>query len=153
MLLNSDLREFIASLNSNKVEYLVVGAFALAFHGIYRYTADLDLLVNRTLENAARVIRAIEQFGLGSLGVSVSDLSTQDQIVQRGVEPNRIDLITSITGVTFREAWASRVAGEIDGIPTQYIGRGELIRNKEVTGRPRDLADVDELKKRIDAKL
>src|SRR5436309_1847078 len=147
MRLSSDLREFIASLNSNEVEYLVVGAFAMAFHAIPRYTGDLDLLINPTGANAARVVRAIEQFGFGSIGIQAADLSIAGQIVQLGIEPNRIDLITSIDGVSFEEAWISRLTGEIDGVPTHYIGRNELIRNKESVGRLKDLADVDDLRR------
>lgn len=94
MPLNSDLRQFVALLNSNEVEYLVVGAFAVAFHGHPRFTADLDLLVRPTPENAARVLRAISEFGLGSLGIAALDLQTPEHVIQLGVKPNRIGLLT-----------------------------------------------------------
>lgn len=148
MLLNNDLREFVALLNSNGVEYLVVGAFAVSFHGCARYTADLDLLVRPTPENANRVLRVLSEFGFASLAITAQDLQRPEYVLQLGVNPNRIDLLTSITGVTFDEAWANRCDDEIDGIPTHFIGRDELIRNKEATGRPRDLGDVDDLRKR-----
>jgi hypothetical protein len=148
MQLSSDLREFIALLNSNDVDYLVVGGLAVAFHGAPRFTADLDFLVRPTRENALKVIRAIDEFGMGGVGVTADDLSSPDQIVQLGVKPNRIDLITSVAGLTFEEAWVSRIPGEIDGITTQYIGRDALIRNKEATGRRQDILDADKLKRR-----
>lgn len=147
MLLNKDSLEFVVLLNSNKVEYVIVGAFAVSFHGYPRYTGDLDLLINPTAENASRVVRALSEFGFASLAVTTEDLQRPNYIVQLGVHPNRIDLITGITGVSFEEAWASRCAGDIDGIPTHFIGREELIRNKTATGRPRDFGDAEELRK------
>jgi len=126
----------------------VVGGLAVAFHGAPRFTADLDFLVRPTRENALKVIRAIDEFGMGGVGVTADDLSLPDQIVQLGVKPNRIDLITSVAGLTFEEAWLSRIPGEIDGITTQYIGRDALIRNKEATGRRQDILDADKLKRR-----
>ena len=148
MPLSSDLREFVESLNSNGVEYLVVGAFAVAFYGCPRYTADLDLLVNPTAENARRVINALAQFGFGSVGVSPADLQSPGTVIQLGLKPNRIDLLTSISGVEFEEAWQGRKHATLDGISVHYIGRKELIRNKEATGRARDLGDAEELRKR-----
>jgi hypothetical protein len=134
-------------LNSNRVEYLVVGAFAVSWHGFPRYSGDIDFLVRPETANAERVVRAIAQFGLGSLGISVADLNVPGKVVQMGFEPNRIDLMTSVTGVTFEEAWQTRCLGKLDGIAVDFIGRGELIRNKEATGRPKDLIDAIELRK------
>uniref|UniRef100_Q029N6 Nucleotidyltransferase family protein n=1 Tax=Solibacter usitatus (strain Ellin6076) TaxID=234267 RepID=Q029N6_SOLUE len=148
MPLNRDLREFIELLNSNEVEYLVVGAFAVAFHGFPRYTADLDLLVRPTAENADRVICALSQFGFGKLGIEATDLCSPGMVVQLGVKPNRIDLLTAISGVSFDEAWATRSDATLDGISAHFIGRAELLRNKEQTGRAKDLGDADELRKR-----
>lgn len=115
MPLNKDLREFIELLNSNKVDYLVVGAFAVAWHGRPRFTADIDFLVRSTKENAEAVVSTLRAFGFASLGIAPDDLNKPGQIVQLGVRPNRIDLITSISGVDFETAWANRVSGEIDG--------------------------------------
>src|SRR6185437_10292601 len=98
MTLSKDLREFVELLNANKVEYLVVGAFAVAFYGIPRYTADLDLLVRPTPENGTRVLRALNEFGFGSPGLTVHEFSSADKVIQLGVSPNRIDLLTSISG-------------------------------------------------------
>jgi hypothetical protein len=135
-------------LNSNKVEYLVVGAFAVAFHGYPRYTADLDLLVRPTADNADRVLSALREFGFGGLGIKMVDLCSPGMVVQLGVKPNRIDLLTGISGVTFDEAWATRQDGEMEGIATQFIGQAELIRNKEKSGRAKDLGDAEELRRR-----
>src|SRR5271157_4389017 len=99
MPLNKDLREFLGLLNSNGVEYLVVGAFAVAFHGFPRYTADLDLLVRPTAGNADRILRALSEFGFGSLGIRAADFCKPGMVVQLGVQPNRIDLLTAISGV------------------------------------------------------
>jgi hypothetical protein len=104
MPLNRDLRQFIECLNSSTVEYLVVGALAVSWHGLPRYSADVDFLIRPTIENAAQVLHAIALFGLGSLDISVDDLAVPGKVVQLGYEPNRIDLLTSITGVTFEEA-------------------------------------------------
>jgi len=148
MQLNKDLREFIELLNSNKVEYLIVGAFAVAWHGRPRFTADIDFLLRPSQENATAVLAAIKAFGFEDLDITIEDLSKPHQVVQLGVKPNRIDLITSISGVEFEPAWASRAPGQIDGIPVQFIGREDLIRNKESSGRPKDLGDAYELRKR-----
>jgi hypothetical protein len=148
MPLQKDLREFIELFNSNRVEYVVVGAFAVAYHGYPRYTADLDLLIRPTLHNAERVVSAISQFGLGGIGIGVADLTGEGKIVQLGVKPNRIDLITTLSGVTFDEAWESSEAADLGGVPVRYIGRSALLRNKESTGRAKDLGDADELRKR-----
>lgn len=149
MPLNKDWSEFLELLNSNAVEYLVVGAFAVAFHGFPRYTADLDLLVRPTEENAQRVVRALLEFGFGKAGIQVADFRSPGMVVQLGVKPNRIDLLTAITGVSFEEAWAERSEGELEGIATHFIGRAALLRNKEQTGRAKDLGDAEELRKRI----
>jgi hypothetical protein len=142
------LREFIELLNANGIEYLVIGGFALAWHGHPRFTADIDFLVRPDRANAELVVKALHDFGFAGLRITPEDMAEPDQILQLGVKPNRIDIITSIAGVSFEEAWAGRVAGSIDGTPVFFIGREELIRNKESTGRPQDLADADALRKR-----
>jgi hypothetical protein len=148
MPLNKDWRTFLELLNSNEVEYLVVGAFAVAFHGFPRYTADLDLLVRPTDENANRVMRALSEFGFGKVGIEVTDLVSPGIVVQLGVKPNRIDLLTAISGVSFEEAWTARNEAELDGIATHFIGLAALLRNKTQTGRAKDLGDAEELRKR-----
>jgi hypothetical protein len=135
-------------LNSNEVEFLVVGAFAVAYHGYPRYTGDLDLLIRPTADNAARVLRTLSQFGFSRLDITADDLQYEGKIVQLGMPPNRIDLITSISGVSFEEAWTSRSDGDLGGAPVRFIGRDALRRNKESTGRAKDLGDAEELRKR-----
>lgn len=152
MPLSKDLREFVELLNANEVEYLVVGAFALAFHGVSRYTADLDLFIRPTLQNAEKVLHTLSQFGFGSVDIQADDFQIPDRVIQLGVRPNRIDLLTGISGVSFDEAWATRLEGPLDGIRTHFIGVTALIRNKESTGRGQDLVDVEELRKRAGLK-
>src|SRR5262245_39986766 len=127
MALTKDLREFVECLNKNDVEYLIVGALAVSWHGYPRYSADIDLFVRPDSENAVRVIRALHQFGFQALAVTAEDFSTPDQIVQVGREPNRIDIMTSISGVSFEEAWTGRVDGHIDGIAVSIIGKQQLM--------------------------
>lgn len=148
MPLSKDLREFVESLNSNKVDYLVVGAFAVAWYGYPRFTADLDILIRPESTNAIRVLEALRQFGFGALDIGIEDLIAAGQIIQLGVKPNRIDILTSVSGISFEEAWNDRTEGFLDGIPATFIGRTALIRNKESTGRAKDLGDAEELRKR-----
>lgn len=135
-------RQFIESLNSNGVEYLVVGAVALAHHGWPRYTGDLDILVHNSPENSRRVESALQEFGLGSIDLKASDFVDSYGVIQLGVPPNRIDLLTSITGVSFDQAWLGRIEAELGGTPANFIGREALIQYKKSTGRPQDLADL-----------
>jgi len=148
MPLSKDLREFLESLNSNEVEYVVVGAFAVAHHGFPRYTADLDILVRTSEENVQRVLAALTQFGFGSLGIRAEDLLAPGTVIQLGVKPNRIDILTSISGISFEAVWESRTQGTLDGVTAQFIGRDALIHNKKSTGRAKDLGDAEELGKR-----
>jgi predicted nucleotidyltransferase len=145
MKLDQDLREFIELLNARDVRYLVVGAYALAFHGRPRYTGDIDFFVQPSRQNAELVAQIIEEFGFASLGIVAADLTTADQVIQLGVEPNRIDLMTSISDVSFDEAWDTREYGEIDGLKLPFISKDLLRRNKTAVGRKQDLADLDHL--------
>ena len=148
MKLQRDLREFIASLISKRVEFVVVGAHALAYHGHPRFTQDLDVLVRPTAANAAALMAALEDFGFGDSGLGPADFTRTGRVIQLGVAPNRIDLLTSITGVDFEEVWRTRVQGELDGLHVSFIGRDALIANKRATGRPQDVADVATLERR-----
>jgi hypothetical protein len=148
MALTKDSREFVEYLRSNKVEFLVVGALAVSWHGFPRYSGDIDFFLRPDRENAQRVITALDQFGFGGLGISVEDLSAENRIIQLGVEPNRIDLMTSISGVSFEEAWQSRVQVKLDGVEVYVIGREALIRNKRASNRAKDIIDVEELTRR-----
>ncbi len=147
MRLSSDLREFLELLNSRGVDYVVVGAHSLAFHGRPRYTGDLDILVRATPKNAAKLVDLLNEFGFADSGFKESDFTEPEQLVQLGRAPNRIDLLTSITGVTTDEALATKIPAELDGIPVFILSKDALIRNKRAVGRPQDLADLDVLEK------
>jgi len=147
MKLDKNLREFIALLNSTKVNYLVVGGHAVAFHGRPRFTGDVDFFVERSAENAARLVDVVKAFGFGSVGAKAEDFLQPGMVVQLGRPPNRIDLLTSIDGVEFADAWRRKVAGDLDGIPVSFIGKQDLLANKRATGRPQDIADASELEK------
>jgi hypothetical protein len=145
MPLPKDLREFIESLNSHRVDYLIVGAHALAFYGIPRYTGDLGILVRVSPENAARLEQVLAKFSFASPGLCAKDFVTSDQVIQLGLPPNRIDLLTSITGVEFDEAWAGRVSGDLHGTAVAFIGTDAFIKNKRAAGRTTDKADLEAL--------
>jgi hypothetical protein len=131
-------------LTARNARALVVGGYAVAFHAKPRFTKDIDIFVDPGPENVRRVLQALDDFGFGGLGLSISDF-TPGHIVQLGVPPNRVDLLTAIDGVTFDEAWAGRVPGQLGAQPVSYIGRAELIRNKQASARAQDLADVEAL--------
>ncbi|MFO0971950.1 MAG: nucleotidyltransferase [Phycisphaerae bacterium] len=145
MKLHKDWREFIECLNAAGVRYVVVGGIAVGFHGYPRMTGDIDFFVEPTPENARRILGVLSRFGFTDIGVSESDLSGPDQVVQLGRPPVRIDLMTSVDQVSFDEAWASRVASALDGVTVSFISRDLLLRNKKATGRTRDRGDYDEL--------
>jgi hypothetical protein len=145
MPLPEDWRAFIESLNSNGVEYVIVRAVALAYHGFPRYTGDLDVLIRNSPENAKRLESALAAFGFAALGLKAADFDEAYRVIQLGVPPNRIDLLTSITGVSFDEAWADRVEADVEGIPVSFISRQALVRNKRLTGRAQDKADLEAL--------
>jgi hypothetical protein len=129
-------------LNAKRVRAVVVGGHALAFHGHPRFTKDLDVFVDPSPENARLILEALHDFGFGSVGLTAEDFSTPGRIVQLGIAPNRIDLMTAIDGVSFEEAWTGRVAGRFGGQPVSYLGRTDLLRNKRAAGRPQDIADI-----------
>jgi len=141
----ADFRELLGAFVSARVEFLIVGGYALAFHGAPRSTGDLDLLIKPEPDNARRAVEALAAFGFGDLGITVEDLIHPDRVVQIGVPPVRVDLLTSLSGVTWDEAWAGREEGFYGDLQVPYIGRAELVRNKAAVGRPRDLADIASL--------
>jgi hypothetical protein len=141
----TDYRELLALFNAHEVRYIIVGAFALAFHGAPRYTGDLDILICPDGENGGRILRALDEFGFGSLGLTVEDFAVPGKVVQLGVPPVRIDIVTSITGISWDEAEASRVAGRFGSVPVSYLGKEAFIRNKRALGRKKDLADAEAL--------
>jgi hypothetical protein len=145
MEIQPDFRELLALFNAQNVEYLIVGGYALAFHGAPRYTGDLDVLVRPDPENAQRILKALVLFGFGLLSLEAADFENQDRVIQLGEPPVRIDLITSITGVSWEEAFSSRVPGTYGDVPVYFLGRGPFIRNKRAIGRAKDLADIEAL--------
>jgi hypothetical protein len=142
MLPNQDFKDLFAELNAHDVEFLVVGAHALAAHGYVRATKDLDVWVNPERENAVRVIRALQAFGASTQAVTEDDFAAPGITFQIGVEPVRIDIITAVDGLTFEPAWKNRVSSEYGGEPIFVVSREDLIRNKRASARPQDLADV-----------
>ena len=145
MRLSNDLREFLELLNSRGVDYVIVGAHSLAFHGRPRYTGDLDILIRPTPDNAVKLVDLLNTFGFAHSRFREADFTTPNQIIQLGCAPNRIDLLTSISGVTSNEAFDTRVRAELDGIPVFILSKEALIRNKRSVGRQQDLADLDTL--------
>jgi hypothetical protein len=145
MALSKDWKEFLELLNSRGVDYVIIGAYSLALHGRPRYTGDLDILVRSTPENARLLVDILNAFGFADSGFKERDFLKARQLIQLGRAPTRIDLLTSISGVSSEDAFATKVLAELDGIPVSILGRDALIRNKRAVGRPQDLADVDVL--------
>lgn len=143
--MNQDFKEFIALLNTNKIQYLVIGGYAVAYHGYPRYTKALDLWINPSPANAEKVLTALKQFGFGSLEITINDLTTPEQTIQLGYPPIRIDLIASIDGVIFEECYPDRIRVEDSGLFINVIDLENLKKNKRASGRAQDLADLENL--------
>ncbi len=142
-----DFEEFLSELNRAEVRYLVIGGYALAVHARPRATQDLDILFERTVENASRLVAALSAFFGGmDIGQTLEDLVRTDTILQIGHPPLRIDLFTDIPGVTdFDAAWSAGVLGAFGSVETRYIGRSDFVKAKQAAGRPQDLADLQAL--------
>lgn len=139
---NSDLIDLLRALNDAGAEYLIVGGYAFAVHGRVRATKDADIFVGTNEENASKVYRALKAFGAPLTNLRVDDLMEPETFFIMGRAPNQIDIITTIDGVSFEEAWPNRLSGTLAGVSVNYIGRADLIRNKEAAGRPQDRSDV-----------
>ena len=148
--MNRDFLDLLGALVQAGARFLVVGAHAMAVHGVPRATGDIDVWIARDPENAERVFAALARFGapLGTLGVSRDDLLGENQVLQVGLPPRRIDVLTSISGVSFDEAWPDRVTREVGGLAIPFLGRAALVRNKRASGRTKDLADLEALGER-----
>ncbi len=144
-MFTQDFREFVELLIKHNAEYLIVGGYAVGIHGHPRYTGDLDIWLNPTPLNAARIINCVNEFGFESFGLKTEDFTKVGNVVQLGYPPLRIDLLTDIDGVTFAECFENRVEIEIEEIMVNFIGYNELIKNKRVSGRLRDLDDINNL--------
>jgi Nucleotidyl transferase of unknown function (DUF2204) len=145
MNLSADLREFIELLNSRGVEYVIVGAHSLAFHGRPRYTGDLDILIRPSPANAARIVSILRDFGFAANDFTESDFTAPDRIIQLGRVPNRIDLLTSISGVGTDDAFRNKISSDLEGIPVFLLSKELLIQNKRAVARPQDIADLEAL--------
>ena len=145
MELDKDFNEFVELFLEHNVRFLIVGGYALAAHGLPRATGDLDAWVWVNPENAQNIMRALNAFGFQNLSLTESDFSKEDSIIQLGYPPFRIDILTSIDGVAFDQAWEKRIVVELNGMNVPFIGREDLIANKKAAGRPQDIADVSRL--------
>lgn len=141
-MLNPDYRDILSALSGEKAEFLLVGAYALAAHGLPRATGNLDLWVKPESDNAARVMRALGAFGVPMKNLSAEDFTRRSTVVQIGAAPQRIDLMTTLDGVAFDYAWPRRLDVELDGIRIPVLNREDLATNKRAVGRPQDLADA-----------
>ena len=145
MEVQSDFRDLLALLNEHKVEYPIVGGYALAFHGAPRFTGDIDIFVRPAPKNAQRIVNALAAFGFSFSNLTVDDFQNPNKVVQLGVPPVRVDLITSLSGISWEEANASKEPGIFGDVSVHYIGRKQYIANKRAAGRKKDLADIEAL--------
>ncbi|RKX43570.1 MAG: hypothetical protein DRP64_08030 [Verrucomicrobia bacterium] len=141
-MLSKDYRDILSDLSNSGAEYLLVGAYALASHGLVRATADIDLWVNPTAANAERVAEALAAFGAPADKFSAATFTELDQVLQIGVAPLRIDILTSVSGLQFGAAWARKVIVDLDGLSVPVLCLDDLATNKRATGRPQDIVDL-----------
>lgn len=145
MEVQQDFKELLGLFNEHNVKYIIVGGYALAFHGAPRYTGDIDIFVKSDSKNAERILTALEKFGFGSVGIKREDLEKPNKVIQLGFPPVRIDIMTSISGLSWEEAVKERVEGEYGDISVYYIGKAHFLLNKKTSGRKKDLADLEAL--------
>jgi predicted nucleotidyltransferase len=146
-MLNKNFRDFLKLLIENDVKFLVVGGYAVGVHGFPRYTGDMDVFIALDAINAARVKTAFDAFGFADLGVSAADFQEPDTVIEIGREPNKIQVLTGIDGVTFAAAYENRIEVDLDGLTVPFIGIGDLLENKKASGRAKDLIDLEELRR------
>jgi hypothetical protein len=149
MIFEEDFIDFVQLLNVHKVKYIVVGAHALSFHGRPRHTGDLDIWVKPEEENANKMVRVINDFGFASLGLKKEDFLQENQVTQLGYPPLRIDILNSISGVNFDDAYKEKIETEIDDLKINFISVSDFITNKKATGRAKDLGDIESLKNKF----
>ena len=145
MEVQPDFRDLLELFNAHNVSYMIVGGYALAFHGAPRFTGDIDIFVKPDPENAQQVLAALGEFGFGSVGLTSEDFEKPEMVIQLGVSPVRVDITTKLTGVSWDAAESGRVAGTYGDLTVTYIGREAFIANKRATGRKKDLADLEAL--------
>lgn len=147
MTLDQDFEDFVQLLNQHSVDYMVVGGYALAFHGKPRHTGDLDIWIDLSETNAEKMCAVIADFGMASLGLQTEDFLESGAITQIGYPPLRIDILNEIDGVNFKEAYPNKLVIDVDGLPVNYISLDDLIQNKQASGRHQDISDIKSLKK------
>ncbi|MDP8215275.1 MAG: hypothetical protein RAO92_06835 [Candidatus Euphemobacter frigidus] len=147
MRVEKDYEEFLRLLNKNKIKYCIVGAYAVGFYARPRYTKDIDILIEVSKANARKIIQALDEFGFGRLELSEEDFLKEGLIIQLGYEPVRIDLLTSIPGCSFKEIWDHKKLGDYGDEKVIFIGKVELIKSKQASGRKQDEADLELLQK------
>lgn len=145
MHIHRDFEEFLQYLNDNEVKYVIVGGYAVAFHGYTRATSDMDLFFENTESNIQKICKALALFGITTNEQSVKDFSDPGSIIRLGIPPVQLEMINLISGLTFTEVWDHRVGGKYGEIPVFYISFADLLKNKKASGRIKDLADFDEL--------
>lgn len=147
MRVENDFKEFIELLNEHKVRYLIIGGFAYSFYAEPRFTKDIDFYIDTSSVNANKMLKVLEKFGFKDVDLTKDDFQQPEQIIQLGNAPLRIDIVTSIDGVNFKEAWNNRTSGKYGNLNTNFISKSDLIKNKKATGRAQDIADLEKLKK------
>ena len=145
-MFSQDFKEFIALLNKSKIEYLIVGGYAVGLHGYPRYTGDIDIWIKTNEANSEKMVKILNEFGFNSYDIKKEDFLKLDNVIQLGYPPYRIDLMMLIDGVTFDECYANRIKKEIDEIEIDFIGYDDLIKNKRASGRDKDINDINNLK-------
>ena len=146
-MLNKNFREFLKLLIENDVRFVVVGGYAVGVHGFPRYTGDMDVFVALDAQNASRIAAVFDAFGFGELGVSAADFQQENSIVEIGREPNKIRVLTGIDGVHFNGVYENRIEVDLDGLRVPFIGIDDLLKNKQASGRSKDLIDLEELRR------
>ena len=145
MIIQDDLKEFFRLLNKNGVEYVIVGGYAVAFHGFVRATKDIDVLFRNTPANIKRLMTSLSGFGIPESAMTINTFSEQGRIVRMGSPPMMIELINAVGGVTFEEVWKNKVPGHYGDAPVFFISKSDLLKSKKAAGRPQDLRDLVEL--------
>ena len=145
-MFSKDFKEFVELLIKHKVDYLVVGGYAVGIHGHPRYTGDLDIWLNISDENAQRILAAVNEFGFSSYKLSIKDFMKEGSVIQLGYPPLRIDLLNQIDGVAFSDCIKNKKEVNIEGLMVNFISYNDLLKNKRASNRPQDIADLDSLK-------
>ena len=145
MKVEKDFRDFIGLLNRNDIHYLIIGGFAYSFYAEPRFTKDIDILIEQSMENAKKILKALKDFGFTDIGLTEKDFLETGQVIQLGVAPIRIDILTSIKGMDFPSFWDNRVVGRYGDIDVFFISKQDLIKCKQASGRKQDLADIEKL--------